>query len=260
MLYRIFISLFICLQTVSAYSQDSLPYRTKLHLGASVGVNATLRPFFKGEAADPLIAFDNHTIALQYLSISYFFRKHWGVALNVRMSYPKRAGIKSDQFSLLMHAQYDKDYYVYPDANGASIDHPGFAGEMEDGSLGIVYRLEGSRFFIYPKLAIGLITINGNIGSVRLKQKNANDEFYVSFMQNGGTTSFTMAASALAGYKLSKRIFVHIEPLGTFYKTRFYYDKSITISNTHESTTAVIPYKRNVVSVSLSAGFSYVLY
>lgn len=260
MLHRTFISLLLCLQTVYAHSQDpSLRYNTKWHIGTSIGGTVTLHPFFKGEVTDPLVAFDDHTFSWQYLSVTYFFKKHWGVSVNLRWSYPQKATKKADQFNKLMQAHYENNYYVTSNAGDALSVDPGFVGKIADGYLGMVYRQEWSRFFIYPKLAVGITSFSNNRGLVNLKQKNANDIFEVAFKQNNGADFFTIAASALAGYKLSKRIFLHMEPLGTFYKTGFNYTKTTTNINSGETTTDVIFYKRNVFSVSLSAGLTFVI-
>jgi hypothetical protein len=257
--YRIFILLLICLQAVQVYSQDFLRYNTKWHLSTSFGGTTTLRPYFKGEVTDPLVEFDDRTFSWQWLSTSYFFKKHWGVALNIQWSYPQRAAKKVDQFNQLMQAQYENNYYVNTYAGNIYTFEPGFVGKITSGYLGVVYRKEWSRFFIYPKLAIGITSFFNNRGEVNLKQKNTNDVLGVSFRSEGGRDFFTCSASALAGYKLSKRIFLHIEPSGAFHNTGFSYTKKTTNLNTQESTTDVISYKRNMLSVSLTAGLTYVL-
>ena len=257
--YRIFILFLICLQAVQVYSQDPFRYNTKWHISTSFGGTTTLRPFFKGEVTDPLVEFDDRTFSWQFLSASYFFKKHWGVAFNMQWSYPQKSAEKVDQFNQLMQAQYEKNYYVNSSAgNSYSLD-PDFVGKITSGYLGIVYRTEWSRFFIYPKLAIGITSFFSNWGLVNLKQKNTNDVFEVSYKHDGKRDFFTFSASALAGYKLSKRIFLHIEPLGAFHNTRFSYTKTTTNLNLQESTTDIIPYKQNVLSLSLTAGLTYVI-
>jgi hypothetical protein len=260
MLYRYFISLLICLQAAHVYSQDSLRYNTKWHISTSFGASAALQPFFKGEVTDPLIGFDDRTFTWQVLSLSYFFKKHWGVAFNFRLGFTQQKGDKiNDQFNQLMQAQYGNSYYVNSLAGDIYNIESDLEGKIADGYLGVVYRQEWSRFFIYPKLAIGITSLSCARGQVDLKQKNANDVYQVFYKNTGGSDFFTIAASALTGYKLSKKIFLHIEPLGTFYKARFNYTKTTTNINSRESTEEVIPYKRNVFSVSLSAGLTYVI-
>lgn len=247
------------MQAVHIYSQNSLRYHTKWHISTSFGGYTTLHPYFKGEVTDPLIEFEDRTLSWQYLSSSYFFLKHWGVALDLQWGYTQKTTQKTDQFNQLMQTRYGNDYYVNTSTGNAYSTSPGFVGKIERGYLSMVYRAELPRFFIYPKLGIGITSFYSNWALLDLKQKNTNNVLEVSFNHDRGIDFFTISASALAGYKLSKRIFLHLEPLGSFYKTRFNYTKTTTDLNSKESTIDVISYRRNVFSLSLSAGLTYVI-
>jgi hypothetical protein len=254
--YRIFISLLICLQTIHTYSQDTLRYNSKWQIGASINSYAQMTPFFKGAATDHLIEFDKSTLCSQ-LSLSYFFHKHWGIGIDLLAGSSINTAQKAGHFTESMQSQYERDYYVTT-STGENYGRSKF--NIERGYFNVIYRLESARFFIYPKLAIGVISFYSNWGQAYLKRKNANDVIEISYTPNKIPQDyFTIATSASTGYKLSKRIFLNIEPLISFHKTGLTYTQTTTDLNSKQSVMDIISYKRNALSVAVSGGVIVVL-
>ena len=259
MLHRIFISLLVCLQAVHAYSQDSLRYKAKLLVDPSFGFYMPLTTLLKGDATDPLLQFDDHSHYWQVLSLSYFFHKHWGVTFTYQAGFSKSIAKKEGQFTESMQSQYSKDYYVTPSSDGNNYD-PKFMGQIQRGYLGMIYRLESRHFFMYPKLAIGLTSFYANQGRVILKQKNANDVIEIFYLPNKqGYDRFTLAASASMGYKITKRVFINLNVLSSYYKSNITYTQTTIDRDSEQRATDIIKYKKNILSLGLGAGLIIVI-
>ena len=259
MLHRIFILLLVCLQAVQVYSQDSLRYHSKFQFTPSIGSFTPLTTLLKGDATDPLVQFTDHYRYWQLIAVSFFFHKHWGIAFNYQAGYSKSMAKKDGQFKESIESQYGKDYYISPFTLSHD-DDPIFLGEIQQGYLGVIYRLESNRFFIYPKLAIGISSFYTNRSQIFLKQKNANDVIEINYLPNKlPHDHFTLAPSAAMGYKISKRIYINLNVQGSFYKTNFTYTQTTTDLNSGQSTTELIPYKRKIGSLGLGAGLIIVL-
>jgi len=246
----------MCLQTVYVYSQHTLPYHSKWQIGTSINSYAQVTPFFKDNATDHLIEFDKSTLCSQ-LSVSYFFHKHWGIGIDLLAGSSTSPAQKAGQFTESMQSQYERDYYVTTSTgeNDASSKF-----NIERGYFDVIYRMESARFFIYPELAIGVSSFYSNWGRAYLKQKNANDVIEISYTPNKIPQDyFTIATSVSFGYKLSKRIFLNIEPLISSHKTGLTYTQTTTDLNSKQSVMDIISYKRNALSVSISGGVVVVL-
>jgi hypothetical protein len=259
MLHRIFISLLVCLQAIHAHSQDSVRYKAKLQVDPSFGFYTPLTTLLKGDDTDPLLQFNDHYHYWQALSVSYFFHKHWGITLNYQAGNSKHITKKADQFRESMESQYGKDYYV-TSSTGTYDAGPKFMGHIEQGYLGVIYRLESKHFFMYPKLAIGVTSFFTDWGQVFLKQKNANDVIQIYYWPNKNPHDhFTLAASASMGYKITKRVFINLNVLSSYYKTNISYTQTTTDMNSGQSATDIITYKRNMLSLGLGAGLIIVI-
>lgn len=255
MLHRIFISGLVCLHTLYAYSQDSLRYNTRFLVNPSFGFNRPMTTLLKGDVTDHLLDFDDHYHYWQVFSGMYFFSKHWGVALDYRAGFSKSIGKKGDHFAESLQSQYSTGYYVTAYTPGGSDTDPKFLGQVQQGYLGVVYRLEGNRFFIYPKLAIGITSFYSNWGEAYLKQKDANDVIKIYYWPNKMPHDhFTFAASTSMGYKISKRVFINLNVLSSYYKTNITYTQTTTDLNSGQSSTDIITYKRRLLSLGLGAG------
>jgi len=255
MLHRILISLLVCLRTLNTYSQDPLRYNARFVINPSFGFNRPMTTLLKGDVTDHLVQFNDHYHYWQVLSLAYFFNKHWGIGFDYRSGYSKSIDNKTDQFAESLESQYAKDYYVTPYATDGNDTDPKFLGQIQTGYLGVIYRLESSHFFFYPKLAIGITSFYTNWGQVFLKQKDANDVIRIYYWPNKMPHDhFVLAASASMGYKISKRIFISLNVLGSSYKTNFTYTQTTTDLNSGQSATEIITYKRRLLSLGLGAG------
>lgn len=252
---QFFISLILSLLTLYSFSQDTMSYKSKWQTKPTVGFNIPITKLLKGDVTDYLFGFDDHSFYWQVLSISYFFQKHWGVEFNYQPGSSKRISKRGDKFLQSMQSEYGNDYFVTP-STGASI----FAGNIERGYMGLIYRLESKRFFIYPKISIGVTSFYTDWGEAYLKEKNSNKVITVSYSSGEIPNDFfTIAPSLTLGYKLTKRVFFNVELLTSYYKTNITYIKTTTDLNSGQSFNEETEYKRNMFNLSLGAGLIIVI-
>lgn len=258
---KFFISLILSLLTVYSFGQDTMSYKSKWQVKPSFGFNIPMTKLLKGDVTDYLFGFDDHAFYCQVLSISYFFHKHWGVEFNFQPSISNRISKRGDKFLQSMESEYGNDYFVTP-LTGPSYDNPIiFPGNFDRGYLGLIYRLESKRFFIYPKIAIGVTSFYTDWGHAYLKEKNSNKVLTVSYSSGDRPNDYlTIAPSLTLGYKLTKRMFFNVDLLTSYYKTNITFVKTTTDLNSGQSFNEETVYKKNMFNLSLGAGLIIVIY
>jgi hypothetical protein len=240
------------------YGQDSLAYKSKWQTRFLYSTNFPITKLYRGSVTDYLLQYDDKLNYWQIISVSYFFRKHWGMEFNVQMGTSGRIGQGANKFTASMQSEYSDKYYVSPEAYFNTSGDGSPFGEITRGYLGIIYRWETNRFYLYPKFSIGLTSFNTGWGYVNLKEKNSNNEYIVSYaVGSDGITphdNFTIAPSVSFGYMITKHLYLNADIMFSYYRTNFAFKKEFTNLYTQESTVDYFDYKKNVFSLSLGAG------
>ena len=244
--------------------QDSLAYKSKWQIRLLAGADLPITRISQGTETDNLLQFDNSAFYLQPMypiTISYFFSKHWGAEFNMQGSISRKARNRSDRFVADMQSQYGDRFYVNATSTGdTDLDLSDvFSGRS---FLGIIYRYETDKYYVYPKFSIGLTDFSTDRGNVSLKEKNSNNEFRISYSSGDKLFKeyFTLAPSVSFGYKLSKRFFLNADIMFSHFKTDFQYKKTTTNSLTNESTIEYFDYKKGISTLSLGAGLIFVIH
>lgn len=250
----------LVLLTSAVYCQDSLRYQSKWQVRPSFGITIPLTNLLKGDETDYLMAFDDQLYYCQVLSASYFFHKHWGVEFDFQISSSSSIRHRDDKFTRYVQSEYGNDYYVSP-STGANFDDSNvLSGDIQRGYLGLVYRLESNRFFIYPKFLIGVTSFYTDWGKAYLKEKNSNRVVMLHYSPSRMPNDhFTIASSVTAGYKLTKRVFLSVDVLASHYKTDITFVKTTTDLNSGETLREENAYKTNVFSLAVGAGLIIVI-
>jgi outer membrane protein W len=235
------------------YGQDSLAYKSKWQTKFLVGMNIPVTKF-QGTEFDYLFQYDDYSIYIQPpLAISYFFHKHWGLEATFQIGFYSGIGKKTDKFVAAMQSEYGDKYYV---------QIAGFNDvEFNRSYLGVIYRLETNKFYVYPKFSIGALAFDKISEVVNLKEKNSNYKYRILY--SGGKISdtyFTLAPSVSFGYKLLKRLYLNADIMLSYFKTNMVYKKEFTNSYTEESTVEYFDYKKNIFTLSFGAGLIYVIH
>ncbi|MDH8700976.1 hypothetical protein M2138_000310 [Dysgonomonadaceae bacterium PH5-43] len=244
------------------YGQDSLAYKSKWQIRVLAGVNLPITKISQGAETDNLIQFDNSSFYLQPVSISYFFSKHWGAEFSAQGSISRKSRNRSDRFTNDMQTQYGEMFYVRANSTG-SPDSDLFLSDIfsEMCLLGVIYRLETDKYYVYPKFSMGLTSFAIDSGDVNLKEKNSNNEFRVCYSGEGKLLKeyFTLAPSVSFGYKISNRFFLNADIMFSYYHSNFVYNKETKNLFTNEKTVETFGYKKGISTLSLGLGFIFVL-
>lgn len=241
-------------------------YQSKFQIRLLVGSDFPITRISQGVETDNLLQFDNSSFYIQPMypiTISYFFSKHWGAEFNMQGSLSNKVRNRGDKFIADMQSQYGDMFYV----NALSTSDPDFDSSLSDffslrGFLGVIYRFETDKYYVYPKFSVGLTSFNTDRGSVNLKEKNSNNKYRVSH-SNGGELSkdyFTLAPSVSLGYKISRRFFLNADIMFSYFKTDFVYEKTTTNLFTNEKSVVYFDYKKGISTLSLGAGLIYVIH
>ena len=128
--------------------------------------------------------------------------------------------------------------------------------------MGVIYRFETNKFYVYPKFAIGVTSFYANWGRVDLKEKNSNIQSRVSYSKGNyrPVDNFILAPSVSFGYKLSRRFFLNADIMLSHFRPNFVFEKTTTNLYTNESTVKYFDYKNGTSTLSLGAGLIFVIH
>lgn len=235
-------------------------YKSKWQIKPAVGVNIPLTKLLKGDIEDDLIRFDDKSFYWQFISAAYFFHKHWGLELNFQGATAHSISKKYDHFVQTIEAEKGNDFFITPTSSGIYNTFNIVSGHIEYGSLGLIYRLESNRLFLYPKLSIGVLSFYVDWAIVYLKEKDGNNVYTVNYY-NGRRPQdhFCPALSVAGGYKLLKNVFFNIDLSTRYFKTDITFPVTTTDLNTEQQTVSLNRYKKNIFTLSAGAGFIIVI-
>ncbi len=245
-----------CLSSLALLSQVKKGPSLEWQLKPSVGYNIGLTKVLNGAASDHLIEYDDRSFYWQVLSLSLFFHKHWGVEFNYQAATSGKITHNSDRFMERMQTEYNDNYFVTPHSGGSYDNFSIIGGDIERGYLGLIYRLESNRFFIYSKLAVGVTSFATDYGITYLKERKSNKVLQVAYSPDKRPKDhLTLGASTAIGYKLLKWLYFNVDIQTCYYKTNFSYAKTIIDLESGQNTEETINYKKNVINLGLGAGF-----
>jgi hypothetical protein len=260
MIRKLFILFSLGIFSISIYGQDSLTYKSKWQTRLLFGTNIPMTRLLQGAETDYLFQYDDNSMYWQILSISYFFHKHWGLEFNYQAGTSSRIRQRGENFITTMQSMYGDKYYENP-STGAIYNNGFFEGDISRGYLGVIYRFETNKFYVYPKLAIGVISFNTDWGRIDLKEKNSNIEYKINYSSKKITNDhFTLAPSVSLGYKIAKRFYFNADIMFSYYKTNIVYEKTTTNLYTSKRTVELFDYKKGISTLSLGAGLIFIIH
>ncbi|MDP1727269.1 MAG: hypothetical protein Q8M15_10840 [Bacteroidota bacterium] len=255
-----FIALVLSILTMHLSAQESLNYKSKLQTNPSVGINIPITKLLNGKLTDYLIEYDDQSYYWQIISGTFFFHKYWGIEFNFQANSSNSISKRADNFLQSMQSEYGNEYFVTPSTGAGDEKVSIISGNFERGYLGLIYRIESEKYFIYPKIAIGVTSFYTDWGKAYLKKKNFNDIIEISYSSGKAPNDFfIIATSATFGYKLTKRIFFNFDIGVSHYKTDLTFIKTMTDINSGQSTKEDFAYKKNVFNLSLGTGIIIVI-
>ena len=208
---------------------------------------------------DYLLQYDDHYFFWQPISISYFFHKHWGLEFNFQIGQSQRIRKRADNFKAGVQSEYSGKYYVHS-TTGASDDYFFLDGNIQRGYLGLIFRFETPKMYVYPKLSIGVTSFYSDCWRASLKEKNSNNEYKISFSSGKIPNDyFTFVPSVSFGYKLFHRLYLNADIMLSYFKTDIVFEEEFLNLYTKEKTVKYFDYKKDIFSLSFGGGLIYIM-
>lgn len=252
---KLLLLLIACLPAMAVSGQGKIFPSLELQVKPSVNYNIGLTKVLNGGPTDHLLGYDDRTWYLQVIGLSLFFHKHWGIDFNLQSIISNRRSWKAERFGEQMKAAYNDHYFVDP---FSSSGYYYVGGAIQRGHLGLIYRLESNRFFMHPKLSLGITSFDIYNGRSYLKEKESNIVLEVYYLANKHTTNhFTVGASTAFGYKLCRWLYFNVDLQTSWYKTNIRFTKTITDLESGQNTSESIHYKKHVFNLGLGAGLIF---
>lgn len=193
------------------------------------------------------------------LRLQHFFARKWGWYANVYLGFPDKYARNS---GAELAQEFEAEYYVSSLSNREKPEvNPCLEG-------GIVFRMENARWAFYPRLGIGVSSMNCQTVHANLKKRGGNELYRVECLVgdlygSSNIDAFVVSAGFTVNYKLSRHCYLLLnanyrQPLGKFecneYMKDLYTGESVT-RRTHSSTTLM-----RDLNVSIGVGFPIYLW
>ena len=260
MMRRLYIFFFLAVFSFSVYGQDSRAYQSRWQTRTLVSANIPITRLLQGAETDYLLIYDDNSFSWQVLSLTYFFHQRWGVEFSFQpltSSTSQLRRIRDDDFAASIQARYGENYYVL---NARAVYERMFPSEFARGFLGVVYRFETNRFYVYPRFAIGLTYFHTDSGNADLKRRNSNITYSLRYTRNQWSEHhFTLAPSVSFGYKLTNRLFLNADIMFSYFRPNIVYERTKTNLFRNESSVQRFDYRNGVASLSLGVGLVFVI-
>jgi len=234
--------------------KDSSIYTSKFQLKVEGGLNMPLTKMNQNKITDYFIEYSTDNKLVPSISAIWFLRKRFGVEADLKFTYFNDSKAAKYNFQQYISDQYGENYFT-------KISSPISNNFIPVVSFGLVYRIETEHFYFYPKFSIGITSFYSNWGDIKLKEKNSNNEYEISYSQDKrAKDNFTLTPAVTMGYKLSDRFWVDLNLKTSLFRSNFTYTETRTNLYTkevlqHEQT----PYKEDIIETYISVGFTYVL-
>lgn len=246
-----------CLLYSSLKAQN---YKSKWQIKPAYGANIPITKLPARGITDNLIEYQNPSSYAQIIAATWFFKKRWGLSFRHQNLLSRGISNRAKRFESEVEAAYEQEYYVTP-STGASYQSPALFGGLERGLFGLIYRYENDHWFVYPEFSFGVTSFYTDWGNALLKKKNSNDLLRISYNTQRRPNDFlTLALSSAAGYKLSKKFYLNVDVMTSWFRAKVSFEKELTDLNTNVSTTEKIDYNKHLFTFSGGAGLIFVIY
>ncbi|RZL44790.1 MAG: hypothetical protein EOP00_19005 [Pedobacter sp.] len=249
---------FLALISIAVNAQtDSLNYKSKWQVKVGAGTHLSF-PKLRGinTFSDELIGYSGSAAYIQPMSVSYFWKKRWGMEFAFQFLQKNDLAARAERFERFVGQRYDNEYFV--DAYSGDELYGG-TPPVTQGWLALVYRYEKGKFLVYPKVLVGLISYEPGLGNAWLKKINANNIASLGISPENPLLERGMfGASSTFGYKLSKRFFLNAELMLSHFNNNVVYNYTFKDISTGIENKEIISYKKNIYIMNVGIGLTYV--
>lgn len=199
------ILLFLCICTVAEAQESRFLHHTSertnlILISTGVGMNFDFL-HTGGENALTALADRKTGFPVIDFRLEHFFSKRWGWFADIKLGIPLRY---SRNYGSELAKSLEADYYV--DNFAFERERPGVSPCM---ATGVAYRIEYSRWAIYPRLGIGVNNVSYQSVCLDLKKKGGNELYTIRYDADNdyGESNmdvFILSVGMSVNYKLAK--------------------------------------------------------
>lgn len=259
----IVLSLLVVISGIQVFAQDG-PYASQIAINAGLGILTPVHTTFEnGQLSDKLVGYKNTMVYWQTISGSYYFRKRLGVRIDLQLGFPNNPVAQRGAFESLILQEFGRDQYYVVENPAFEPLHSSNAYIWGTFMAGVVYRIEGLRWYCYPRISAGYSTIGVRDRDAYLKRKNSNEIIHVSYVRNvdlSVTSSFNLLAGFSTGYKLTNRLYVNADFSLMQSESDIQFTRSVVnVSNAQTLEESTIDYPNSILNFNANIGAVLVL-
>jgi len=254
MMIRISALLLGMLSCAVLHAQETQTF-ARFYYRPAVGVHIPITPMLHGNVTDGLVEYDDRSNYLQLIAVTYFPYAKWGIDFSFQASSSKRLDGHSQQFADNTASNYGTGYYVDPDYSVDYENSTFIGGGIERVSLGVVRRIERSRWLLLPKISVGATSFIASSAQFHLKEKDSNTILKLNYTPDDQKKDFfTVAPAVSIAYSISRWISVSFDIQYSYFKSDLTYTKTLRDVYSGEASTEVLTYSDPVQTLSLGIG------
>ncbi len=243
----------ICCVTAAAQEKQD----ERFILRGGIGYDIPLNPH-SGTVTDYLSGIHQKGISLPKISASWFITNNWGIELLFQGVVPRNGDKYLRQAEELLQQEMGDNYFLSD--NIPYYDLYVTPARIAAGA-GVSYKIETKRFILLPKLLAGVTAIDREYLSYTLKEKDANDEWTLTYESKhrslNGVVSVGYSAELL--YRLSNVRYISLDAAMFHHRAGTDYQRMVTNRITGETTTERIRDNRMIHRLNISIGFGFEL-
>ena len=196
--------------------QDSFEQKVELQVHPILGFNGTLNSIKTGDFSDELVEFEDHEFFIEYLSLTAFIYKDWGISFRLQHILRDKNEDYKFSFSNSLIKRFNNDYFLpnQYDPNYLENSSNYFNGQTPKIYFGITKRFISKKLELQPSIYVGYSQIELQNYSIILKQRNNNRLIEYSIQNNhdnaDAISNVELALGFRAGYRLNKYMLAQI--------------------------------------------------
>ncbi len=229
-------------------------YKSRWQADLSLGGDFWTNPPSMDGAAGHVIGSRKKAIAAPSASFAFFPAERFGIQAAIGIEVGRRYNEKSFHRDLI--SEYGDHYFTIEDYY---ISEPRVTTVKLN--AGLVYRIERDRWFIYPKLLVGVVSLSNDFFSVTVKERGSNEMFDLDIRPGHARdyTFLTLGTGLTAGWKITRRIWVKGDVSVSGLRYNIDAVTTRTDAATHNTTSVTTNCKGETIMFNAGAGVIFVL-
>lgn len=193
----------LILIAINSKAQKAFKNNGRLFIVDNVGYKTSLGGYYHNGSVDDLLSLPKNGLSLGG-TIHYFFHKNWGMYLDGQYDEYSTQSRNNNAGSQLAEALYKEDYFL----SSLEITNGSTHKKSLRFIIGPSYSIEQQNFMLRIGIGLGITTFRATQTAGYLKEKNSNQNYRISFYNEGAAISpspFTVQAHGQLGYRWHRR-------------------------------------------------------